>query len=278
MHYFQKNLVNKPSSTRLKNHLIIRGISVSLLLILAFSCATKEDIEQRKKVEKLLGDMNGQQNITKSLLLKIYNIENSLGAVSGKVETAEHNLELTEQNTIDELKKRVESIEQDHKKYILDTNSEISKIYKQMKQQQSYLDKLLNELKTISGENPNKKRSLFAESIRNYQQKRYTNAKDQFIEIVNNIEKHKLNLRDQALVYHNLGMTFFIQKDYENSQIYFSKLFTKYSKSPLNSSGLYHLGLSFKKQKKDKEASEMWGILSKRYPNSRFTKLAAKEK
>ena len=65
---------------------------------------------------KATGDMTGQQNITKSLLLKIYNLENSLGNVSEKVETAQHNLEVTEQNKIEGLQKRIESIEKDYKK------------------------------------------------------------------------------------------------------------------------------------------------------------------
>ncbi len=247
-----------------------------LLLLLLSSCATQEDIERRELVDKLKGDMTGQQNITKSLLLKIYNIENNLGIVSGKVETAQHNLEVTEQNTIDDLKKRVESIENEHKQYVIDTNAEISKLHKELSSQKSYLEKLLKELKNISNEDKPKNQSLFSQSIVNYQKRRYKDARTQFLEIVNNIEPHQLNQRDQALVFHNLAMTFFIERDYKNSQIYFSKLFTQYSSSPLNSSGLYHLGMSFKNQKKMKEANEMWAILKTKYPKSKYTKLAMK--
>jgi TolA-binding protein len=261
-----------------KSLLITKFISiVTISTSILSSCATQEDIERRELVSKLKGDMSGQQNITKSLLLKIYNIENNLGIVSGKVETAQHNLELTEQNTIDELKKRVDSIEREHKKYVIDTNAEISKLHSSLKGQKKYLNKLLKELKNISKDTDNENRSLFSQSIQSYQQKKYKNAKNQFLEIINNIESHKLNKRDQALVLHNLAMTFFIESDYKNSQIYFSKLFTQYASSPLNSSGLYHLGMSFKKQKKIKEANEMWSILSTKYPKSRFTKLAKKE-
>ena len=265
--------MKKLNSTLLKNLLV----TSSLPLILFSGCATQEDIERRELVEKLRGDMTGQQNITKSLLLKIYNIENNLGIVSGKVETAQHNLEVTEQSTIDEIKKRIESLESEYKKYVVDTNSEISKLHTEIKEQKNYLNKLLKELKSISSENNKPELSLFSQSIQNYQRRKYKDAKNQFLEIISDIDSHRLNQRDQALVFHNLAMTFFIEKDYKNSQIYFSKLFTQYATSPLNSSGLYHLGMSFKQQKMNKEANEMWALLKSKYPKSKFTKMAAKE-
>ena len=261
---------------QLKNHLMSKTLILVLLSVL-FSCATKEDISRKEALEKLKGDMTGQQNITKSLLLKVYNLENSLGNVSGKVETAQHNLELTEQNKIENLEKRIESIENDYKKYVIDTNAEISKLHQELLGQKKYLSNLLKELKSISKDDNQKKLSLFGLSIRNYQKKRYDEAKDQFLEILNNIDTHRLNQRDQALVYHNLAMTFYMEKDYKNSQIYFSKLYANYQTSPLNSSGLYHLGMSFKRQQKASEAKQMWSILISKYPKSKFTELAKKE-
>ena len=171
----------------------------------------------------------------------------------------------------------MESIESDYKKYVIDTNAEISKLHQELISQKKYLSNLLKELKNISKEESQKQVSLFGQSIRNYQKKRYGEAKNQFLEIVNNIDTHRLNQRDQALVYHNLAMTFFIEKDYKNSQIYFSKLYANYEKSPLNSSGLYHLGMSFKRQQKTNEANQMWSILISKYPKSKFTNLAKKE-
>lgn len=257
----------------LKKHLAIKFL---LILISLGGCATQEEIARRELVDKLHDDMAGQQDITKSLLLKIYNIENNLGIVSGKVETAQHNLEVTEQNTIDEIKKRVESIENEYKKYVIDTNAEISKIHSEINEQKSYLEKLLKELKNISSETKKEEVSLFSESMANYQKQKYKDAKNQFLEIINNIDSHKLNQRDQALVYHNLAMIFFNDKDYKNSQIYFSKLFTQYASSPLNSSGLYHLGMSFNNQKMEKEAKEIWAVLLNKYPNSKYTKMINK--
>ncbi len=264
---------------RLENHLIIRNLFIlHLIFFILHGCATKEDIKRNELVEKLKGDMQGQQNITKSLLLKIYNIENSLGNVSGQIETAQHSLELTEQNTLEELKSRVNSIEKEYKGYVLDTNAEISKLHLELKKQKVFLSNLLKEIKNLSQSNrKDNQLSLFSRSIRNYQNQKYENAKNQFLEIVNDIEAHRLNKRDQALVFHNLGMTFYIQKDYKNSQIYFSKLFTKYSSSPLNSSALYHLGMTFKEQNKENEAAEMWNLLKKKYPKSKYTALARKE-
>lgn len=247
-----------------------------LFLCLIASCATKEEIKRRESIDRLTSDMSGQQRVTKSLLLKLQNIENNLGMVSGQIEETQHSQEVTEQNTIDDLKKRVDSIETENKKFITDTNAEISKIYTELKEQKEFLNKVLSEVKSLAKEE-NQTPSLFKLSIKNYQRKNYKEAKNQFLEIVNDLKPHRLNQRDQALIFHNLAMTFFIENDFKNSQIYFSKLFTNYEKSPLNSSGLYHLGLTFKKQNKTKEAKEMWTVLMSKYPKSRFTKMAQKE-
>ena len=275
MHYYQKNLVKKQSLIQSKNRLTTKILTISLFTFI--SCATQEDIKRKQAFEKLQEDMVGQQNITKSLLLKIYNLESSIGNVSGQVETAQHNLEVTEQSRIETLEKRVVSIEEEYKKYVIDTNAEIAKLHTELKEQKKFLSTILKELKNFSKDDAQVQISLFGQSIKNYQKKNYLEAKTQFLEIINDIDSHRLNERDQALVYHNLAMTFFLENDYKNSQIYFSKLFANYESSPLNSSGLYHLGMSFKKQNKNNEASQMFNILVSKYPNSKYTKLAKKE-
>ena len=245
--------------------------------LLLTGCATSEDIERQKSVDKLLVEMEGQQRISKSLILKLQNIENNIGLVSGKIEETQHTQELTETNSIEDLKKRIDTLEQENKKFINDTNSEIAKLHVQLNEQKEYLSTLLKEIKKVNSQEESNNISLFGQSIKNYKKKNYKEAKNQFLEIISDLNHHKLNQRDQALVFHNLGMTFFLEKDYKNSQIYFSKLFTDYQSSPLNPSGLYHLGLSFQRQKMEKEANDMWQVLLNKYPQSEFVKLIKKD-
>ena len=260
-----------PSKNPSTNNFFLASI-ISLTLL---GCATKEEIKTRETVSLLKGDMVGQQRITKNLLLKLQNIENNLGLVSGKIEETQHDQEITEQNSIKDLEKRIQTIEQDRSKFVLDTNAEISKIYQEINEQKKFLKKILSEIKKASGSETTL--SLFSQSIRNYQAKKFKTAKSQFIEIVNDLPSHRLSLRDQALVFHNLGMSFFIENDFENSQIYFSKLFSNYPKSPLNSSGLFHLGMALKNQNKSKEALSMWKLLLTKYPKSNYSTKAKKE-
>ena len=84
---------------------------------------------------------------------------------------------------------------------------------------------------------------------------------------------HQIDSKKKARVIHNLGIINYVKKDYKNAQIYFSKLFTEHSKNGLNSSGLYHLGDSFRLQKNTSAAKDTWELLIKTYPKSKFTKI-----
>ena len=113
-------------------------------------------------------------------------------------------------------------------------------------------------------------------AIKLYQNKKYDLALNQFHEILDNKKKFTLSKNDAPRIYHNIGIIYFVKEDHQNAQVFLSRLFTEFPKSGLNSSGLFHLGLSFKKLKNQEMMKQTFNLLKEKFPKSRFTKKAKK--
>ena len=60
----------------------------------------------------------------------------------------------------------------------------------------------------------------------------------------------------------------YINKNFDNALIYFSKVYTKYPKSSFAPNALLHIGLTFKKQNKNDNALAAFKEVIKNYPKS----------
>ncbi len=271
------------SSTLTKKKRLMKYRIISCLLVIFISsCATQEEIERRELLKKLNKEMQGQQKIVKGLLLATQRIERSLGTVSGKIEENEYQETISLEATVNEIKQqiaRIEELQTISSGKIAKNQEDLEKLAKLSNEQKSYTAKVLKELKSINSEVDIEKASSkisLKNAIKLYQHKKYDVALSQFQEILNNPKTYKLKSSEKPRVYHNIGIIYFIQKDYQNSQVYLSKLFTEFPDSGLNSSGLYHLGLSFKHLKNKEMMSQTFNLLKEKFPKSRYTKKAQK--
>ena len=256
--------------------------SVAIALIFLSSCATQEEIERRELLKKLNSEMQGQQKIVKGLLLATQRIEKSLGTVSGKIEENEYQETISLEATVNELKQQIAKLEEFQSLSsgkIAKNQQDLERLAKLANEQKSYTSKVLKELKTINSEVSLEKASskiTLKNAIKLYQNKKYDIALSQFQELLRNPSNFKISKSDTPRIYHNIGIIYFIKKDYKNSQVYLSKLFTEFPDSGLNSSGLYHLGLSFKQLKNKEMMGQTFNLLKEKFPKSRYTKKAQK--
>jgi len=257
-------------------------ITKLIILLSLFSCATQEEIERRELLKKLSIEMQGQQKIVKGLLLASQRIERSLGTVSGKIEENEYQETISLESTVNEIKQQIAKIEELQtisSGKIAKNQEDLEKLANITNEQKAYLSKVLKELKTISSESAIEQASsktTIKNAIKLYQNKKYDLALAQFQEILQDPKNFKLSQNDKARIYHNMGIIYFIKKDYQNAQIFLSKLFTEFPDNGLNSSGLYHLGLSFKRLKNTDMMKQTFTLLKEKFPKSRYTKKAAK--
>ena len=265
---------------RIKKKHSMKSVIISLFLLC--SCATQEEIERRELLKRLEVEMTGQQKIVKGLLLATQRIERSLGTVSGKIEENEYQETISLEDTVNETKQQISEIrelQQISSGKITKNQEDLQNLAKSLNEQKSYIAKVLKELKTINNDASLEKASSstsLTNAIKLYQNKKYDLALSQFHELLENQKKYKVKKNDVPRIYHNIGIIYFVKEDHQNAQVFLSKLFTEHPKSGLNSSGLYHLGLSFKKLKNTEMMKQTLNLLKEKFPKSRFTKKAKK--
>ncbi|MAW07157.1 MAG: hypothetical protein CME61_02625 [Halobacteriovoraceae bacterium] len=255
---------------------------ISLFPLLLASCATEEEIKRRETLKRLNLEMSGQQKIVKGLLLATQRIEKSLGTVSGKIEDNQYQENISLESTVNGLSDQIAQIKETQEissKKISENQKDLQNLAKIINDQKSFIKKILGQINSISNETALSEaanKTSFKNAIKLYQNKKYDDALVQFSEILKAPKLFKLKKGDVPRIYHNMGIIYFNSNNYENSQIYFSKLFTEHPNSGLNSSGLYHLGLSFKKLKNKEMMNQTFKLLQEKFPKSRYTKKAKK--
>lgn len=219
-------------------------------------------------VDNMAVQMQQGQKLSAEYTVRLQNLEEKLTQKIGSLEEIQHghgeksskDIELNKTN-MSQL--RLELKEQ--KKTLL-------LISDQMDQQKKYLKKLLSSLNKMAGEKPKKKKkSSYDQAMYLYKKGHYKRAQDALLKLLNN---KRIKGNKKARVIHNLGMIAFMDKKYSDAVTLFSRLYTKYPKSPYTPRGLLFLGKSFKKINRQDEAKQVLQELVKNYPKSKYNKKA----
>jgi TolA-binding protein len=236
-------------------------------LLLIFSCKSQEQIQREQMVDNMAVQVQQGQKLSAEFAVRMQNLEEKLTQKIGKLEEIQHSQgerftkdgETTKQN----ITKISSDLEEQNKALLLITN--------QMEKQKQYLDKLLSSLNKLAGAKPAKKRSSYDQAMYLYKRGKYPQAQNELLKLLNN---KKIKGNKKARVIHNLGMIAFMDGKYSDAVTLFSRLYTKYPKSPYTPRGLLYLGKSFKKINRKAEAKQVLQELVKNYPKSKYNKEA----
>lgn len=248
--------------------------ALPLMLLLTGCFKTAEQIKREEMVDSMAVQMVDNQKITANVGLKIQSLEERLAALSGEVETTGHSVKSTSEE-------RFKSIEADIKIF-KDNFNELDEDFQELKktvlEQKQYLEEVLKVLGEISNKGSKKaaavKKTPYQEAVDYYRSSDYKSAKGALAQLVN---KKSIKGNDLANAIYYLGMISFRDKDYGDALVYFSKLFTEHSSSPLNSSGLLHMGRSFSKMKQIDQARQAYETFLTKFPKSKYVDTVKKE-
>lgn len=257
------------------------AICVCILLTLT-ACKTQEDIRREKSVENLNEQVAQNQKNTASTNGRFMAIEEQVAKLTGQVEEVTHN----KQQDIKEvalLKERLVNMEETNKKQ----NDYIKSLDEKIQDQSAYIDQVIKSLSNLTDqqkERPaSKKKNDRNESsededeevakvvtvksaIAQYKEKDYDSAKSAFQEI---LDTKKVKKKDKEAAFHYLGQIEYKNKNYEEAQVYFSKLFSENPNSTYAALSLLGLAKSFIKLKSKEEASQTIDELVTRFPKSK---------
>lgn len=239
-----------------------------IFLLLIISCKTQEQIQREQMVDNMAVKMQQGQKLSAEYAVRLQNLEEKLTEKIGKLEEIQHaqGEKFSSETTLNKenmLQMKTELEEQ--KKALL-------VIADQMVEQKKYLDKLLSSLNKIAGTPPKKKkRSAYNQAMYLYKKGKYGKSQTELLKLLNN---KKIKGKKKSRVIHNLGMIAFMDKKYSDAVTLFSRLYTKYPKSPYTPHGLLFLSKSFKKINRKEEANQVLQELVKNYPKSKYNKEA----
>lgn len=212
-----------------------------IFLLVLSACKTQEDIQREQMVDNLAVQIVEGQKLSADYTVKISDLQERINDLQGRLEEKGYQKNQLHEQENKEIKERISIIEEQIKLFREKQESftkEFETIKKTQKEQNDYLQKLLQSLKK-KGSRPKTLSATYKNGLSEYRKANYDSAKNIFLKLIDN---KKIQGKTRAHVLHNLGMIAYIDKDYKSSKTYFSKLYTEFPKSSYNKNGLLFFG------------------------------------
>lgn len=255
---------------------MVMGHKICLPIFLMFSllgCATREEIQRRELLSQLADQMQTTQRINSDSIVRLAEIEERIGLVSGKIEETAHSTGQTYQMRLTAMEQKNKTVEEQSQHVLV----RLEQMEKTINAQQKYLEEVLSTLAKLGGKKSSAKSSPpaspFDQAMTNYRSGKYDLAFKQLSAL---IDDKSIKGNRRARVFHNLAMIQYSRKKYDESLTYFSKMLTDFPKSPYNANGLLFLGKAFHDKGNKTEAVQAWNELIKQYPKHKHAATAKK--
>ncbi|MBC7713389.1 MAG: tetratricopeptide repeat protein [Rhizobacter sp.] len=264
----------------------------SLILLLAASCKTQEDIRREQTVQNLNEEVQQTKKTTANGNSRFNAIEEQMNRLNGQIEESNHNSSKQAQENKQQ-SDRIAALEEANKKQV----EYLKALTEKVNNQSGYIEEVIASLAKLSKESAEKpaakKKAVkdddavvavsdesdvpatFDNGLKKFKDKKYSDARDIFEKVSENKKASKKN-REGAT--HYLGMIELKNKKYEAAKVYFSKVFSENPNSPFAPASLLNLGKTFTQLKSKEEANMTYDELISRFPKSKEAQEAAKLK
>lgn len=242
---------------------------VSLILTSCFK--TAEQIKREKNVDRQLSQSS---KIIADLRIEIQELRTTLAQASGQIEEIDHKTQTSGEQTYQSMSEKITQLSEQVKNLSDDnqaTQKQMAQLQSEMQQQKKFLGKVTGTLSEMSGKSA---KGLLTQAHQAFEKNQQKKAKELYSEVLN---RGKISNATKNKVYFNLGLLEFWAKNYDQSLIYFSKIYTKYPRSSKAPGSLFYIGMNFKKKKELEKARATFEELIQNYSKSSFAKKAKKE-
>lgn len=250
-----------------------------LLSILVFttllSCQTQEQIRREQMVDNLSTQVVQSQKLAADFSIKMQELEKTIAELTGRLEETSQASHLSYKERIEDLANKMEILEASN----LENIEKVSRLETKIDDQTKFIEQVTSTLKKMTSvpapkkSSPRSKKSEYDQAMDLYVKGKHSQAKV-ILSKLSSSKKFKGNKR--ARILHNLGMSAYILKNYDDALVSFSKLYTEFPKSNYNARGLYFMGQSFQKKGSKDEAQGSYSELIKSFPKSDYASKAKK--
>lgn len=242
-------------------------ILLPLLFLTVSSCKTTEDIQREQMVDNLSLQVVEGQKLSASTSSRLERMEEKINALQGQIETSGHQGQENLNKELEAIKTDIASLKEEN-----NTNHQEFKLIKnKLEEQDNFLKEVISTLEKMEGKKARGKKkvkekgNLYQTALKNYRSGKYKASFDQFHDIL----KGRFDYKQKAHALHNIGMIEFMNKNFNQAIVLFSKLYSQYPKAPYVKNGLLFMGKSFQKINKKNEAKETYKQLIRLFPQSK---------
>ncbi len=253
------------------------AIIFSLLIIATGCIKTADQVNREKKLDNISEQVKDSRGLVSDMANMLRDIQGQLDKQHGKMEELEHkvgNTNFTQMNeTLTLVKTQNETLAEENKQMKI----QMATLQEEMKGQREFLEKVTKSLGSMKAAPSAQKKSAktdLAEALVHIKNDKYKEARALLEPIIDNAN---LSPGENNKVLHGLGKVEYYTKHYDQSLVYFSKVFTKYPRSSIAPNCLLFIGRSLKAMGKKPEAKEAFEKVTEDYPNTSDAKLATSE-
>jgi TolA-binding protein len=244
---------------------------ISSLFLMTSCFKTAEDLEREKLLSGLNTEMKQSQGLVADMTIKLKEFEERVSQVNGSIEQIEHRQqtmhaekEKNQEEKIRALRAQVEQLNQT----IEIQKKQIQMLNQDVEQTKKFIQDLTKSLKGGSAVAPKAKtseaKSRIHELIKMVDKGQYNDAEIELNQMINS----NISNPDKNKAYHELGRIHFFKKNYDNSLVFFSKIYTNYPSSSLAPSSLLFISKCLKNKGMKDEAKQTLTEFTQKFPKS----------
>lgn len=249
----------------------LNAIILLSTLLLCSCLKTAKDLEREKLVDSLNMQMQQSQKLVADMTIKLKEFEQRVSHVNGNIENLEHKQQVIDEEknkTLNEQLEQMRSQLESLTKLVVQQKSQITSLSKEVDETKKFIGDITKGLKNLDKKKTNSVKSEIAKLTKIAESSKYKDAKQGLEQLYT----QKLSNADNNKILHALGLIAYKSNDFENSLVYFSKIYTRWPRSSLAPSSLYHIGMSFKKQGEKDAAKQSFEEFEQKYPKSSLLK------
>lgn len=249
-----------------------------LLSLLVFSTAcikTADQVQREKKFESMSEQMKDSQGLLADMTSQMKDLQGQIDRLNGKIEELEHKNKQLNPESIAKMNESLNVLKTQQE----NESTQLLQIQNELKEQRVFIEKVTASLSQSSHHESPKSQKKSAKSELNHALELI--KKDDFNDAKSILEPlighSSLTPGEQNKVLHGLGKVEYFTKNYEQSLVYFTKIFTKFPKASLAPSSLLFIGRNLHKLDKKSEAKEAFQKVVDDYPGTTEANEAKKE-
>lgn len=254
-----------------------------LLMVLFFTSGcfkTAEEIRREKQVDQMSVQLEQSSKLVATLTQQVSSLQARLDSTSGQLEEIGYKTTSNQQETQETFTQTTAQLAQQLtilKNDVDQNKSSLNSIQDSLNAQQKYLNKLNTTLAKLTGINSStnsSSKSLLKDAHNAFEKNMQKEAKELYEQV---LSVGNLNASQRNQVWFNLGLLDYWSKNYSDSSVWFSKIYTKYPKSTLAPRSLLYLARNFNNLGQKEESIATYATLIKEFPKSSHAKKAKKE-